>query len=358
MDLRETYQNKKVFVTGHTGFKGSWLITWLHSLGAAVKGYSLPVDDKDSLFSAIRGEELCESVEGDVRDRIRLRNEILSFEPDFIFHLAAQPLVRLSYEIPLETIEINSQGTANVLDALRFLSKPCVAVMITTDKVYHNREEEYAYTENDKLGGHDPYSASKASAEIVIETYRKSFFNPETYIEHRKTVSTARAGNVIGGGDWAKDRIIPDIIRALVSGQAVEVRNPSSIRPWQHVLEPLQGYLVLGAHQKREPNKYAESFNLGPYPDDVLQVHQLVEKAIDCWGSGSYFTPLKPHKLHEANLLQLDISKALSVLDWRPQMSAYQAIVMTVEWYKGYLRDNVDARTLIQMQIEEFVKKG
>ncbi len=331
--FKSIYAGKKVFLTGHTGFKGSWLLAWLHLLGAEVKGYSLAPQNEEDLFNILRGPDLCDSVIADIRDKEKLAKEILNFQPDFIFHLAAQPLVRLSYEIPSETFEVNAIGTAYVLDALRQLTKPCVAVMITTDKVYDNKEWHYPYRETDRLGGYDPYSASKAATEIVISSYRSSFFNPSHYEKHLKAVASARAGNVIGGGDWAKDRIIPDIVRALKNNQPIEVRNPNAVRPWQHVLEPLSGYLLLGAKLTESPTKYAESWNFGPYMEDNLTVKDLVERAIEIWGSGSFYTPQYEQPLHEAKLLKLDINKAVNELGWQPKMNAKEAINTTLEWY-------------------------
>ena len=331
--FKSIYAGKKVFLTGHTGFKGSWLLAWLHLLGAEVKGYSLAPQNEEDLFNILRGPDLCDSVIADIRDKEKLAKEILNFQPDFIFHLAAQPLVRLSYEIPSETFEVNAIGTAYVLDALRQLTKPCVAVMITTDKVYDNKEWHYPYRETDRLGGYDPYSASKAATEIVINSYRSSFFNPSHYEKHLKAVASARAGNVIGGGDWAKDRIIPDIVRALKNNQPIEVRNPNAVRPWQHVLDPLSGYLLLGAKLTEDPIKYAESWNFGPYMEDNLTVKDLVETAIEIWGSGSFYTPQYEGALHEAKLLKLDINKAVNELGWQPKMNAKEAINTTLAWY-------------------------
>ncbi len=241
MNLNTTFKNKKVFLTGHTGFKGAWMCVWLTMLGAKVKGYALK-PEKQSLYGLIKSKIKIESVIADIRDQNRLRNELLAFDPDFVFHFAAQALVRRSYKFPVETFETNVTGTVNVLDALRYLKKKCVCVIVTTDKVYENIEADYAYKESDKLGGYDPYSASKAAAEIAVNSYRLSFFNPEDFKKHKKSVATARAGNVIGGGDFAEDRIMPDIFRALSSEKPVVLRNPNAVRPWQHVLEPLHGY--------------------------------------------------------------------------------------------------------------------
>lgn len=354
MDLQQFYKNKRVFVTGHTGFKGSWLITWLHHLGAVVKGYALAPENENDLYYAIRGDELCESVIADIRDKERLANEILSFEPDFIFHLAAQPLVRLSYELPAYTFAVNAQGTAHVLDALGLLNKPCVAVMITTDKVYENLETGHHYKETDRLGGYDPYSASKACAELVIDSYRKSFFNPATYQQHKKSISSARAGNVIGGGDWARDRIIPDIIRSLNKQEPVVLRNPMSVRPWQHVLEPLHGYLVLAAHQVQQPVKYASAYNFGPEPQDNLTVEEVTQKVVEMWGSGNYEKAESVQQMHEAGLLRLDISKVKTEMVWKPQYNASQAIAITVSWYQRFVKGE-NARQLVTQQVEAYI---
>ena len=353
-DLLSVYSGKKVFVTGHTGFKGSWLITWLHQLGAEIKGYALAPEPENDLYNKIEGDTICQSVMADIRDKARLVKELVDFRPDFVFHLAAQPLVRLSYNIPDYTFEVNAQGTAYVLEALRQLEKPCIAVMITTDKVYHNKELNYPYKETDPLGGYDPYSASKACAELVIDAYRNSFFNSDQYPVHQKSIAVARAGNVIGGGDWAKDRIVPDIARALSAANKIVVRNPASVRPWQHVLEPLFGYLVLAAQQVADPTAFAEAFNMGPYPDDVLTVEELVTKAVAAWGSGEWSAEGSGQQPHEAGLLQLDISKALSRLPWKPKLNAQQAIEWSIGWYKEFYTKGSDARSLIQQQIRDY----
>ena len=354
IDLASVYKGKKVFVTGHTGFKGSWLITWLHLLGANVKGYALAPENENDLYNALQGDELCESVIADIRDKKRLAEEILNFEPDFIFHMAAQPLVRLSYELPAYTFEVNAQGTAHVLDALRLLAKSCVAVMITTDKVYENLETGHYYKETDRLGGFDPYSASKACAELVIDSYRKSFFNFASYRSHRKSVSSARAGNVIGGGDWAKDRIIPDIIRSLNKKEPVMLRNPVSIRPWQHVLEPLEGYLILGAQQINNAEKFSTAFNFGPHPENSLQVSILADKAVQEWGEGIIVNESKDvSDYHEAGLLHLDISKATSELNWSPSWDINKTIETTINWYKAFLLNKKNARKLIESDINK-----
>ncbi|GGM77383.1 CDP-glucose 4,6-dehydratase [Dyadobacter beijingensis] len=333
--LTHYYKNKRVFLTGHTGFKGSWLLYWLHLLGAQVKGYSLAPENDSDLYPSIEGDSLCESVIADIRDKARLEQEIVAFQPDFIFHLAAQPLVRLSYDIPSDTFAVNAIGTAYLLDAARALDKPCAVICITTDKVYENMEWQYPYRENDRLGGYDPYSASKACAELVVSSYRNSFFNTKTYHIHRKAIASARAGNVIGGGDWAKDRIIPDIVRALQAGEPVAVRNPAAIRPWQHVLEPVGGYLHLGTKLIDNPTEFSDSWNFGPQPEDNLTVEELVNAALKIWGHGNYNHSAVTGQPHEAGLLKLDISKATNILGWKPRYNAAQAIEKTLAWYRN-----------------------
>ncbi|TDN35802.1 CDP-glucose 4,6-dehydratase [Hymenobacter sp. UV11] len=355
MDLQATYQGKKVFLTGHTGFKGAWLLQWLRLLGAEVKGYALAPEQAEDLYNLLAGDTLCESVIADLRDAVRLEQEILSFQPDFIFHLAAQPLVRLSYEIPAATFTVNAIGTAHVLDAVRKLAKPCSVVLITTDKVYENKEWLYPYRETDRLGGYDPYSASKACAELVINSYTQSFFNPATFEQHQKGIASARAGNVIGGGDWAKDRIIPDIVRALRTSQPVTVRNPQAVRPWQHVLEPLGGYLLLGAQLAGKPLEYGGSWNFGPYAEDNKVVEELVQAALRIWGSGTYEKPVLTGQPHEAGLLKLDISKAVSQLSWKPQYTADAAIAETLHWYKFYQEEPAAIQQFTIGQINAFI---
>jgi CDP-glucose 4,6-dehydratase len=350
--LRKTYLGKKVFLTGHTGFKGSWLLSMLSLLGANVKGYALPTQNELSIFNQISGKELCESVIADIRNKEQLRNEIKSYQPDFIFHLAAQPLVRLSYEIPLETFEVNVLGTANLLDVAKDLEKPCSIIIITTDKVYDNKEWLYPYRETDKLGGYDPYSASKACAEIILNSYRQSFFLDKQ--DNIKGLASVRAGNVIGGGDWAADRIIPDIVRALEKEEEVVVRNPNAIRPWQHVLEPLTGYLILGANLATQPLAFSEAFNFGPAANDNLKVEELVNIAIAEWGKGNYKLLNNEKGVHEAGILKLDISKATDRLGWKPLLSSKKAISLTIDWYKSYNHQSV--RNLTFNQINAYLE--
>lgn len=352
--LQKVYQGKKVFLTGHTGFKGAWLLKTLSMMGAEVKGYALaPLNDID-LYHLIKGDALCDSVIDDIRNRAALTKAVQDFQPDFVFHLAAQPLVRLSYQVPSETFEINAIGSANVLDAVRLLEKSCQVIMITTDKVYSNHEWIYPYRENDKLGGYDPYSASKACAELLIDSYRNSFFHVAEFEKHRKAIAVARAGNVIGGGDWSKDRLIPDIARAIGAGEQVIVRKPTSVRPWQHVLEPLSGYLLLGARLSDDPVSYSQPYNFGPYNEDALSVKEMVETAIKAWGKGDYKVQKVADGLHEAGLLKLDISKVINEVGWKPRLKADEAVRLTVNWYKEYYndKDKIDAYT--QMQIMNY----
>lgn len=337
--LEHTYAGKKVFLTGHTGFKGSWLAFILNQLGAVVKGYSLAPEENQNLYSLIRVASFADSVIADIKDYTKLEKELIEFEPDFVFHLAAQSLVIRSYEEPVNTFATNVQGTVNVLEVVRKYDKPCQVIIVTTDKVYENIESHYAYKESDKLGGFDPYSSSKAAAEIVTHSYRQSFFYPGKYNMHLKSISSARSGNVIGGGDWSQNRIIPDLIRAVDSNQALEIRNPASVRPWQHLLDPLSGYLLLGARMAEDPQKYAGAYNFGPDEDISLTVEELAKKAIKILGKGSYIFSDSLSERHEASLLHLDITKAKTELKWKPRLSADKAISLTLEWYKNYHND-------------------
>ncbi len=332
--MKEFFENKRVFLTGHTGFKGSWLLQILHYFGADVKGYSLaPLEEKD-LYNQIDGDKLCyASVTGDVLDSHLLKGELIRFEPDYVFHLAAQSLVRRSYQQPVDTFAVNVMGTINVLEAMRSLEKPCVGIMVTTDKVYENHETGAAFREDEKLGGYDPYSASKAAAEIAISSYRNSFFNPEKHAQHHKSIASVRAGNVIGGGDYAEDRIIPDIVRAIEREEAVVLRNPKAVRPWQHVLEPLFAYLSLAAKMTRDPVTYAAAYNVGPDKQDVLDVETVTRKFIDYYGKGTYRVEGNATQPHEAQLLMLDNSKIRTVAGVEPKYHADEAVRITAEWY-------------------------
>ena len=329
------YSGSKVFVTGHTGFKGAWLCEWLLSLRARVTGYSLPPPTRPSFFAQTGLEDRITHIEGDVRDAPKLAQAVRAAQPDFIFHLAAQPLVRESYRTPVETYETNVLGTIHLLEAARALKKPCAALCITTDKCYENKEWIYGYREEDPLGGYDPYSSSKAAAEIAIAAWRRSFFK-----NHPVKVSSARAGNVIGGGDWAPDRIVPDCVRALQNRRAIAVRNPQATRPWQHVLEPLSGYLWLAAAMAkpslvgREPNLLCGAFNFGPGHDANRCVAELVEEILKHWPAG-WEDHSDPKAVHEANLLQLATDKASALLGWSPAWSFADSVRKTVEWYRA-----------------------
>jgi CDP-glucose 4,6-dehydratase len=348
------YKGKKVFLTGHTGFKGAWLTTWLNLLGANIKGYALPPKDDEGLFSIISEKINFESVIADIRDKEKLEKEILNFQPDYIFHLAAQALVRESYQIPSETFEVNAIGTANVLEAVNKLKNKCTVIVVTTDKVYENKEIDYHYNETDELGGYDPYSASKAATEIVVSSFRHSFFNPNNYANHQKAIASVRAGNVIGGGDWSKDRLIPDIVRSLIAKEPVKVRNPKSVRPWQHVLEPLSGYLLLGLLLNNEPLKYTGAYNFGPLPNDHLPVNELVDLSLACWGNGSWIDTSDASQPHEAGLLKLDISKAAKILNWTPKLNSKEAVQWTIDWYK---QNNAEALDYTIEQIKNYEAK-
>lgn len=352
-ELKKYYKGKKVFLTGHTGFKGSWMLVLLDHLGADVKGYALEAPRKNDLFFAINGDSLCDSQIADIRDRACLQKAISDFQPDIIFHFAAQAIVRESYHTPVETFDTNVMGSVNVLDAMRQLEKPCSGVMITTDKVYENMEWEFHYKESDRLGGFDPYSSSKAGAEIAIASYQKAFFNSENYLEHKKALSAARGGNVIGGGDWSDNRIIPDLVRALQESKPLEVRNPKAIRPWQHVLELLYGYLLLGMRLHEDAIKYQGAYNFGPEMGDEMTVEELVRTAIKVWGNGEFDYQPDPEKLHEAGILRLDINKAKSVLSWLPKWTSEQTVEKTMSWYKEF-DDGASGLELCRKQIKEY----
>jgi CDP-glucose 4,6-dehydratase len=353
--LEKTYKGKKIFLTGHTGFKGAWMLKTLSLLGAEVKGYALEPNTPNDMFYLTDGASLCNSIIADIRDKKHLEQEILSFQPDYVFHLAAQPLVRLSYEIPAETFEVNVIGTAYLLDCVKKLPLKCNVILITTDKVYYNNEWIFPYRENDRLGGYDPYSASKASAELLIDSYRNSFFNPKSYDLHKKGIAVARAGNVIGGGDWSKDRLIPDIIKSLILNESISIRNPNSIRPWQHVLEPIVGYLSLGMCLNDEPVKFSQAYNFGPLVQDALSVEQLLKFVIEAWGSGTYLVENSINQPHEAGLLKLDISKAADHINWKPKMNARETVHYTIDWYKQFNKNKNEVSKFTSNQIKSYI---
>ncbi|HEY5232676.1 MAG TPA: CDP-glucose 4,6-dehydratase [Verrucomicrobiae bacterium] len=345
------FHGKNVWLSGATGFKGSWLAEWLLLLGARVHGYSLPPETTPALFNQLQLAGHITSEINDIRDPSAVCKSIKAVRPDFVFHLAAQPLVRLSYEQPVETYATNVMGTVHVMEALRELKKPCAAVLVTTDKCYENREWHRGYREEDCLGGHDPYSSSKAAAEIAIAAWRRSFFK-----NHPVRIASARAGNVIGGGDWAKDRIVPDCIRALQKKQPVPVRNPNSTRPWQHVLEPLGGYLWLAASLagRNSANSTLESaFNFGPKRGANRTVRELVEEIIKHW-PGGWTDRSNPHAVHEAKLLHLETAKALRLLKWKPVWNFSETIGQTVAWYRAAAKSPELARELLHGQISGY----
>lgn len=348
------YKGKRILITGHTGFKGSWLSVWLHELGAEVIGVAKdPITQKDNYVLSGVGEKIKADLRADIRDGQRMKEIFQEYKPEIVFHLAAQPLVRLSYEIPVETYETNVLGTINILEAIRMTDSVKVGIMITTDKCYENKEQVWGYRENEPMGGYDPYSSSKGAAEIAINSWRRSFFNPEQYEIHGKSIASVRAGNVIGGGDWALDRIIPDCIRALEANKPIEIRSPKAIRPWQHVLEPLSGYMLLAQKMWDEPVKYCEGWNFGPHLESIIPVWNVASMVIENYGKGELKDLSDPNALHEAKLLILDISKARFHLGWEPKMNIEQCVALTVNWYKSYSRGKV--YNLCVEQIEKYI---
>jgi len=339
--FNDFYKGKRVLVTGHTGFKGSWLSIWLHELGAEVVGVSLdPYSERDNYVLSGLKDRIVD-LRGDIRDGKLMKEIFNTYQPEVVFHLAAQPLVRLSYDIPVETYEVNVMGSINIMEAIRTTPSVKVGVMITTDKCYENKEHIWGYRENEPMGGYDPYSSSKGAAEIAISSWRRSFFNPKDYNKHGKSIASARAGNVVGGGDWALDRIIPDCIRALEDDKPISIRSPKAIRPWQHVLEPVGGYMLLASKMWGEPTKYCDGWNFGPKVDSIIPVWDVATKVVENYGKGSLEDLSDPNALHEANLLMLDINKARFQLGWEPLMDIDQCLALTVDWYKRYQSMNV-----------------
>lgn len=351
------YKNKKVFITGHTGFKGSWLCLWLHSLGAKVIGYALNPPTDPNLFELCSIDRLVQSTIADVRDGVSLTNAMLVAKPDIVIHMAAQPLVRDSYKIPVETYATNVMGTVNLFEATRHCKTVKAVINVTTDKCYENKEWVWGYRESEPLGGYDPYSNSKACSELVTSAYRSSFFNPKDHATHNVGVASARAGNVIGGGDWASDRLVPDCIRAILKGEKVIIRNPQAIRPWQHVLEPLSGYLMLAQKLYENGPRYSEAWNFGPDDSDAKPVEWLLKELCAKWGdNASYAVDTGKHP-HEAHYLKLDCSKAKTVLGWRPLWDLEKAIDSIIEWTKAYAGKR-DVTAACMKQIEAYSIEG
>lgn len=351
--LKNGYKDKTVLVTGHTGFKGSWLSIWLRELGAQVIGYSLDPWTKEDNFIMSGLKDKVVDIRGDIRDVSKLREVFETYRPEFVFHLAAQPLVRLSYDYPRETYETNVMGTMNILEQIRQSDCVKVAVIVTSDKCYENKDQIWGYREEDPLGGYDPYSSSKACVEILVTSFRKSFFNPCDFDKHGKSLASVRAGNVMGGGDWSADRIIPDCIRAIMKNEEIEVRNPKAVRPWQHVLEPLYGYLLLGAKMSEDGPSFCDAWNFGPEDYGAISVEKLVEGVIAEWGEGCWSDASCSKILYETSRLILDCTKAKILLGWEPRLRVKDALALTIYWYKNYLTE--DCYEICRNQIERYM---
>ena len=345
------WKDKKVLITGHTGFKGAWLSIWLNSIGANVFGFALESEEK-SLFRITKFSKKINHLIADLKDKDKLESYIIDIQPDIVFHLAAKPLVIYSYNYPIDTWETNVLGTINLLESLKKLNKKCAVIVITTDKVYHNYEKQIEYKEGDRLGGYDPYSSSKAAVELVVDSWRNSFFKSKEI-----RIASARAGNVIGGGDWSQDRIIPDAVNSLTKNKNILIRNPNFIRPWQHVLDPLNGYLILAENLFSNDNlEFQSAFNFGPEKNQNKTVLNLVNEILKNW-SGNYEILKNKNDFHEANLLSLSILKARSVLNWNPIWNFEQSIFKTIEWYKQDLNDGEKILDFTNNQIDEFNSK-
>jgi len=347
---KDFWRGRRVFLTGHTGFKGGWLSLWLQSVGAHLTGYSLKPPSSPSLFEVACVAKGMTSIEGDIRDSSYLRSEMTVAQAEIVIHMAAQPLVRQSYADPVETYSTNVMGTVNLLEAVRTTPSVKAVVNVTTDKCYENREWVWGYREKDPMGGYDPYSSSKGCAELVSAAYRSSFFNPKEYAKHGVAVATARAGNVIGGGDWARDRLLPDILEAFGKGQPAQIRNPHAIRPWQHVLEPLRGYLILAEKLVTEGPKYCEAWNFGPNDEDAKPVGWVATELAKRWDSNADWNADTADHPHEANQLKLDISKARANLGWKPMIDISTALDLVIEWAKAHKAgENMREVTLAQI---------
>lgn len=353
----EWWRGKRVLITGHTGFKGTWLTLWLHSLGAEITGFALEPPTQPSLFELTRAAEGIRSITGDIRDAGAVASLVADVEPEVVFHMAAQPLVRYSYEHPIETYHTNVLGTVHLLDAIRRVSSVRAVVSVTSDKCYENREWVWGYREHEPMGGFDPYSSSKGCAELVTSAFRNSYFPLEDFARHRCAVASARAGNVIGGGDWAEGRLIPDILQAITAKQPVQIRSPKAIRPWQHVLEPLSGYLLLAERLCTDGPAYADGWNFGPSDADVRSVEWIVERLTRCWGPEATWVLDGENHPHEANYLKLDSSKARQVMGWATRWSLEEALLHIVDWHQAYIRGE-DIRTCTLGQIEDYMSNA
>lgn len=347
------WRSRRVFLTGHTGFKGSWLSLWLLSMGAEVQGYALAPSTSPGLYQALGLSDLMHSTIADVRDAESLERAMRAFRPEVVIHMAAQPLVRYSYVNPIETYATNVMGTVHLLNAVRQTPEVRAVVNVTSDKCYENREWLWPYREDEAMGGHDPYSSSKGCAELVTSAYRRSYFHPEAYAHHGVAIASGRAGNVIGGGDWATDRIVPDIVRAFTAGKAVTIRNPEAVRPWQHVLEPLSGYLTLAERLVNDGPVFDGGWNFGPSESDSQPVRYVVSEMTRLWGGDARWECPATEGVHEAQLLNLDSSKARVKLGWRPRWTLDEALEHTMSWYREYYA-NRDIRTYTLNQIEAY----
>jgi CDP-glucose 4,6-dehydratase len=351
------WQGRRVLITGHTGFKGGWLALWLAALGAKIRGYALDPSTEPNLFTLASVGDVLDDDRGDIRDCTKIEASLTDFEPEVVFHLAAQPLLRKSYADPLGTYGTNVMGTANLLEAVRKTPSVRAVVCVTTDKCYQNREWPWPYRETDPLGGHDPYSSSKACAEIVAAAYRDSYFHADSVGARNVTVATARAGNVIGGGDWSEDRLIPDLIRGFISCSPVLIRRPNSIRPWQHVLEPLHGYITLAEHLFLRKPDAETAFNFGPSEDDAWPVERIATKLASLWGDGATWARDEAPSVHEAHYLKLDSNKARSELGWRPRLNLETALDWTHHWYRQW-RSGADMSAESREQIKRYEALG
>lgn len=349
------WRGKRVLITGHTGFKGSWLSLWLQAMGADTMGYALEPPTDPNMFTLASVADGMVSMLGDIRDVERLQQAVAKWQPEIVFHMSAQPLVRESYRDPITTYATNVMGTVHLLESVRHVGSARAVVCITSDKCYENRGWVWGYRENEAMGGYDPYSSSKGCAELVATAYRNSFFNPSQYSEHGIATASARAGNVIGGGDWAKDRLVPDILRSLVQGETVILRNPQAIRPWQHVLEPLSGYLTLAERLYENGPGYGEGWNFGPFDFGMKPVSWVVEELISLWGSDITWKQDEAYRPHEDRYLMLDCAKARHQLQWEPLLDIITALHWTVEWMKSCQRGD-DMRRVTELQIGRFME--